>query len=98
LLSAYKTPSWGPGEYRFEVLGWVNKQSRVSKPNLRSTFHVRLTSSASRHLAQAPGTHPQFYDLEIGEWSVLQPTDGVVGSQVSSIRASRKSRWHPSTR
>ena len=63
-------PKWTVGQYRFELLGWVNRSSRTSKANLKSAFTVEVTDVAVKALKWKPGEPPKQVSVPIIEWAI----------------------------
>jgi hypothetical protein len=62
------TPAnWMAGRYRVEVLGWVNRKNRRRRPNVRSIFHINISSTLALAL---PTDQPdyKYEEIQIEEW------------------------------
>jgi hypothetical protein len=65
-----QTPSWLPGRYSVELIGWVNRENRKQCPNLRQTFHFDLTQALSDQITQLkPTQQAQVLEVPISEWA-----------------------------
>jgi len=49
---ATATLSWLPGRYSVELIGWVNRENRNQRANLRQTFHFDVTQALSQQITQ----------------------------------------------
>lgn len=68
---ATPTLTWPPGRYSVELIGWVNRENRNQRANLRQTFHFDLTQALSQQITQQrPTQQAQVVEVPISEWSV----------------------------
>lgn len=68
--SGQQTPHWPPGEYEFQIIGWVNKKNRNQTENLKSVFHVEITNDASSRFEQERPGGPILVPVPISEWNI----------------------------
>jgi len=68
---ATQSPSWLPGRYTVELIGWVNRKNRNQSANLRQKFHFDLTEALSQLITQQrPTQQAQVVEVPISEWSI----------------------------
>jgi len=42
--------SWSEGRYKFELVGWVNRKHRGQRINLKTKFHIKISSVKANQL------------------------------------------------
>jgi hypothetical protein len=60
--------NWKEGQYKVQVIGWVNRKNRLLSSNLKSTFHIALTKFIIDQLSSPKVTQAIFITVPIIEW------------------------------
>ena len=60
--------TWPEGEYKFEVIGWVNRKHRRKSSNLKSIFHTQITEEVIRQLGKPNPNNPIYITVPVIEW------------------------------
>lgn len=65
ILQSY---SWQEGTYEFKVIGWINRKNRKGPHNLKSNFHIYITSEILNKLRKHY-TKDTAVPVPIAEWT-----------------------------
>lgn len=67
--------SWSEGRYKIEIYGWTNRKHRRQKINIKSTFHIRISSDQADQLWR-------WFTADDKEWENLKDPHNAIAVRV----------------